>query len=70
MKKFLLTAGDDYYPSQGDMDWIGCFATYEEAEIIGKFLKSHGGKNWYEVVDLDYWMSKDNEDIKLLNNQI
>ena len=32
MKKFLLIAGDDYYPRGDTGDWIGCFATREEAE--------------------------------------
>jgi hypothetical protein len=32
MKKFLLLAGQDYYPRGETDDWIGCFATREEAE--------------------------------------
>jgi hypothetical protein len=32
MKKFLLIAGDGYYPSSGTGDWVGCFSSYEEAE--------------------------------------
>ena len=32
MKKFLLIAGDNYYPSSGTEDWKGCYATREEAE--------------------------------------
>ena len=32
MKKFLLLAGQHYYPGAGTQDWIGTFETKEEAE--------------------------------------
>lgn len=32
MKPFLLMAGDNYYPSGGSQDWIGCYETLEEAQ--------------------------------------
>ena len=32
MKRFLLTAGDSYYPQSGDGDWVDMFETREEAE--------------------------------------
>lgn len=32
MKRFLLIAGDGYYPDYGTGDWVGCFETKEEAE--------------------------------------
>ena len=32
MKKFLLLAGQDYYPGHRTNDWIGTFETREEAE--------------------------------------
>lgn len=32
MKKYLLIAGWCYYPQSGTDDWVGCFATKEEAE--------------------------------------
>jgi hypothetical protein len=54
MKKFLLIAGDDYYPRGDTGDWIGCFATREEAEnaIIkepydGKLPWEHENKTYY-----------------------
>lgn len=34
MKRFLLTAGDSYYPQSGDRDWVGMFETREEAEAL------------------------------------
>lgn len=33
-KRFLLTAGDYYYPQSGTEDWVGIFATYEEASAL------------------------------------
>lgn len=32
MKRYLLIAGDHYYPQSRTDDWVGCFATREEAE--------------------------------------
>lgn len=32
MKKYLLIAGDNYYPQGGTEDWKGCYSTYEEAK--------------------------------------
>jgi hypothetical protein len=32
MKRYLLIAGDNYYPQSATSDWVGCFETYEEAE--------------------------------------
>lgn len=29
-KPYLLIAGDQYYPSSGNRDWIGCYETYDE----------------------------------------
>lgn len=34
MKRYLLTAGDGYYPQSGDGDWVGLFDTREEAEAL------------------------------------
>lgn len=30
-KYFLLTAGDQHYPSSGDGDWKGFYETYDDA---------------------------------------
>ena len=63
MKKFLLIAGDDYYPRGDTNDWIGCFATREEAEnaIIkepyeSKLSWEHESKTRYryKTNDTDY----------------
>lgn len=32
MKKYLLIAGDHYYPQAYTDDWQGCYDTYEEAK--------------------------------------
>jgi hypothetical protein len=72
MKKFLLLAGEDYYPGGKTDDWIGCFATREEAEsVVIKEPWEYNGKtlyhlkingvdyvDWYEIADLEEWMNK------------
>jgi hypothetical protein len=45
-KYFLLTAGDQYYPSSGDGDWIDFFETYEEAE--SQITRDH------KIIPVDY----------------
>ena len=35
-KPYLLIAGENFYPSDGTGDWVGCFSTYEEAIVTGK----------------------------------
>jgi hypothetical protein len=67
MKKFLLLAGDNYYPVRGTGDWIGCYSTKEEAEAQIKIDYSKGFKrklvngrehDWYDIIDLEEWMNK------------
>jgi hypothetical protein len=72
MKKFLLLAGQHYYPGAGTQDWIGTFETKEEAEshitktsleYKGRTLYTYKVNNidpvdWYEIVDLEEWMNK------------
>lgn len=72
MKKFLLLAGDYYYPGARTNDWVGCYSTKEEAEshitktsleykgrIIYKYkLNNIDPVDWYEIVDLEEWMNK------------
>ena len=41
MKRFLLTAGDNYYPSAGVDDWIGIFETREQAEALVTTKQQH-----------------------------
>jgi hypothetical protein len=54
MKRYLLIAGDDYYPDHGDGDWIGCFETYEDAYDF--YSMHHRERDWYEIVDLWEWI--------------
>lgn len=65
-KPFLLIAGWDYYPIRGTGDWVGCFASYEEAEkmiekVDGCYIKipikkiNNDTVDWYEIIDLREW---------------
>jgi hypothetical protein len=47
-KPYLLIAGDQYYPSAGTGDWIGCFETYEEAkrEVVDVVVPKYGSKKF------------------------
>lgn len=52
MKRYLLFAGDTYYPSGGWSDFVKDYDTEEEADADGlsKYGRDH---QWYEVVDLE-----------------
>lgn len=60
-KPFLLIAGFVHYPNRGTGDWIGCFASPEEAEkMIEKvdwcsFKINNDKIDWYEIIDLREW---------------
>ena len=55
-KPFLLTAGEHYYPSCGDGDWIGFFGTREEAEKqVIKLPKEHLYKYKIGKLMLDWY---------------
>ena len=61
MKRFLLTAGLDYYPNYGTRDWIGCFETRQEAEEAFQELQLNKyKKDWYEIIDLNDWTFETN----------
>lgn len=51
MKKYLLFAGDHYYPSGGVRDFVGDFDSIEGAmsELI-RFGRSDGF-DWYHIVE-------------------
>jgi hypothetical protein len=58
MKKYLLWAGDNYYPTAGLGDYVGSFDTIEEAKAEGTRTYETGLANypqrvydWYEIVD-------------------
>lgn len=57
MKRFLLMAGENYYPQEGTADWIDSFSSKEEAEaavvteVIGiKEYASMGQKKTYQDI--------------------
>lgn len=59
-KPFLLMAGMNYYPMEGTNDWIGRYATLEEAEEAAAALnreEEHDWRciDWVEIVDLRTW---------------
>ena len=62
MKRFLLFAGDEYYPTGGWGDFISDFDTLEEVKkdiLSGRFYK-----DWYQIVDtqnkevVDFFLNK------------
>lgn len=73
MKRFLLIAGENYYPCSGTEDWVAAFETKEEAETWirtdekGKTQVKHrynwkgasewNQVDWYEIVDLQEVMN-------------
>ena len=69
-KRFLLTAGDNYYPLAGDGDWVGFFETREEAEkciepggCVDYRITLPSGHytfaGWYEIIDVQNWDRKE-----------
>lgn len=54
MKRFLLIAGDNYYPRSGTREWIGCFETEEEAEKA--YRECYTYCDWYQIIDLGDWI--------------
>jgi hypothetical protein len=63
-KRYLLTAGDNYYPESGTGDWKGCFETFEEAKAqvsnAGPARYKVAGYtstfDWYQIIDLATWV--------------
>ena len=65
-EKYLLFAGEFYYPSGGLHDFIGNFKTIEDAK--GRIKDYH---DWYHIVDLESLEivdegSKSDDEIKTL----
>lgn len=52
MKRYLLFAGEAYYPSGGWSDYEGSFDTVEEAILKQEQLKNRG-QPWYHIVDIE-----------------
>ena len=55
IKTFLLTCSYQYYPSCGDGDWKGCYATIEEAEEAWNQIPDKRYQS-YEIIDLKDWI--------------
>lgn len=54
MKRYLLFAGDQYYPRGGMYDLRGDFDTLEEAVEVasrGEPMIAESGYDWWHVVD-------------------
>jgi len=57
MKRFVVFAGSNYYPSAGLGDFVASFDTEEEAKLCvsDKKLQEESGSDWFLVEDLkDY----------------
>jgi len=64
MKRFLLVAGDQYYPGAGTKNWIGCFESCEAAaekvqfdKEFSNFIINGQSYDWYEIIDLNKWIN-------------
>lgn len=68
IKRFLLIAGDSYYPEAANGDWVGFFDSYDEAASTiseetdedfncSRFRITHKNvikyADWWEIVDLE-----------------
>lgn len=54
LSRFLLFAGQAYYPSGGWDDFAGSFLTLDEARSAARKMKrtSYQGDWWWHIVDL------------------
>jgi hypothetical protein len=67
IKYFLLTAGSNYYPESGTGDWIGFYATYEEAlarvtphsDSYCSCTIDNNYYDWFEIIDLSTWITNE-----------
>lgn len=50
MKRYLVFAGDQYYPAGGWEDFMGAFVTLEEAQ---DYYEKLTGTDWKQLVDLE-----------------
>ena len=53
MKRFLIFAGDNYYPSGGMRDFIGDYGTFQEAESNLLNLVIKNGWDWGDIWDCE-----------------
>ena len=54
-KPYLLIAGDNRVLLAGSGDWIACYETLEEANIVKDDFARNRDYDWYEIVDLREW---------------
>lgn len=52
MERYLVFAGDHYYPSGGWDDFHGDYASLEQAKAIAAELEKEGGR-WAHIADLE-----------------
>lgn len=51
--RFLLFAGDNYYPSGGSNDLHGIYETEKEARnVMEDLMESQYPPDWYEIFDV------------------
>ena len=62
IKRYLVTAGDNYYPCSGTSDWIDAYDDKDEAiaraEELEKETRSYSEDlryDWVNVIDLANW---------------
>ena len=53
MKRFLLFAGEEYYPSGGWYDFRGAFDTVEEAKLAVFKLRGCENGYWSQIIDTE-----------------
>lgn len=68
MKRFLVFAGEDYYPRGGWNDLQGRFDTQLEAEHEAKELLKKGF-DWNQIVDTGYYDISEEEAQALNENE-
>ena len=54
-KRYLLFAGEGYYPAGGWGDFAGFFAEIDEALEAGRSFRAVHDDRWWEVVDSSIW---------------
>ncbi len=66
MKRFLLTAGKDFHPELGDLNWIESFDSIIEAKntikenhqdewSYDRYTINNKDYDWYKIIDTDKW---------------
>lgn len=53
MKRFILFAGCEYYPSGGAYDYIDSFDSIEDVKCCAELLKDDIGFDWAHLMDTE-----------------